>query len=102
MTEKDTKKLGEEQIEQVSGGSWNITEANGKKAGLSLRYDDGTEGEWGYLWNSGDYYWRGQKLSIYEAEAIVTFTNHCGRQPDSVAMAVDYYERLDNANNPHR
>ena len=30
-------------------------------------------GSWGYLYNSGDYYWKGQKVSMTEANAIVHF-----------------------------
>ena len=35
-------------------------------------------GSWGYLYNSGDYYWKGQKVSMTEANAIVHFTNDRG------------------------
>ena len=88
----EKKKLSEEDLNDVSGGSWNITEERGKRAGLSLRKEDGSAGSWGYLWNSGDYYWRGMKLTVHEAEAIDFFTYDTGRQPDSVSEAVQYYD----------
>ena len=92
MCENNNNKLTDEQIKDASGGSWYITEEDGKEAGLELRNEDGTAGSWGYLYNSGDYYWRGQRLSITEANAIIHFTKDMGRQPHSVQEATDKYK----------
>ena len=95
MEEKKTnnlnaRELSNSRLENVSGGSWRITEENGRRAGLSLRKEDGSEGEWGYLWNSGDYYWCGRKVTDGEAEAIALFTALKGRQPNSVEEALEF------------
>ena len=47
-------------------------------------------GSWGYLYNSGDCYWKGQKVSMTEANAIVHFTNDRGYQPDTLEEALKY------------
>ena len=70
--------IKEEDLKNVNGGSWFISEEDGKKAGLTLQSEDKTPGSWGYLYNSGDYYWKGQKVSMTEANAIVHFTNDRG------------------------
>ena len=86
-------KLNDEQLDAVSGGSWNITEAEAAMAGLTLRNEDGTTGEFGYLWNSGDYYWNGQKVDPKQADAIVVFCKKYGRRPESVEEAVKAYRK---------
>ena len=92
MNDKDKNMLDDKQLKDVDGGSWYITEEDGRAAGLELRNIDGTAGSWGYLWNSGDYYWRGKALDITEANAIVMFTKDMGRQPDSIEEATDKYK----------
>ena len=79
-------------LNEVNGGSWFITEEDGKAAGLELKKLDGTEGSWGYLYNSGDYYWKGHPLTETEANSIVHFTKDYHRQPDSIQQAVDLYK----------
>ena len=71
-----------------------ITEDTGKEAGLSLRNPDGTPGEWGYLWNSGDYYWQGNKVTDNEAAAIVQFYKQFNRRPFTVREAVEFDKSL--------
>jgi hypothetical protein len=97
MEEKENRmteeKIADSSMTDVSGGSWMITEDTGKEAGLSLRNPDGTPGEWGYLWNSGDYYWRGNKLTNDEAYAITQFYECFGKQPKNVKEAVQFYKK---------
>ena len=82
--------IKEEDLKNVNGGSWFISEEDGKKAGFTLQNEDKTPGSWGYLYNSGDYYWKGQKVSMTEANAIVHFTNDRGYQPDTLEEALKY------------
>ena len=81
----------EEELAQVSGGSIWLKEADGKAAGISLRNEDGSAGSWGYLWNTGDYYWRDEKLSFHDATVVATFTKRFGHQPDTVKEALSWY-----------
>lgn len=92
MTDKENKKLNDEQLKEADGGSWYITEEDGRAAGLELKNLDGSPGSWGYLYNSGDYYWKGHYLEITEANAIVMFTKDMGRQPNSIKEATDKYK----------
>lgn len=85
-------KVKDEALQEVNGGSWYITEEDGRAAGLELRKIDGSPGSWGYLYNTGDYYWRGHYLELNEANAIVHFTKDYGRQPNSIKEAVDRYK----------
>lgn len=85
-------KVKDEALQEVNGGSWYITEEDGRAAGLELRNIDGSPGSWGYMYNSGDYYWRGHYLELSEANAIVHFTKDMGRQPNSIKEAVDKYK----------
>ena len=97
MEEKNTElrkeKLSDSSLSDVSGGSIRIGEDLGKKSGLYLINSDGTPGEWGYLWNSGDYYWRGNKLTNDEAYAITQFYECFGKQPKNVKEAVQFYKK---------
>ena len=86
-------KLNDAQLDAVSGGSWKITEAEAAMAGLTLRNEDGTAGEFGYLWNSGDYYWNGQKVDPNQAEAIVVFVKKNGYRPKTVEEAVNAHRK---------
>ena len=90
--EMNVVEMNEAELAQVNGGSIWLKEADGKAAGLTLMKEDGSAGSWGYLWNTGDYYWRGQKLSNQEARSVSFFTKHCGHQPGSVAEAIRFYD----------
>ncbi len=92
MDNKDEKALNDQQLKEADGGSWYITEEDGKAAGLELKNLDGTAGSWGYVFNSGDYYWKGHYLDIDEANAIVHFTKDMGRQPETIKEATDKYK----------
>ena len=83
----ELKKLSDDELEQVAGGSLQVTEENAKKAGLTLKKEDGSPGSFGVFWNTGDYYWRGQKISNQEAWDIDFFTRRKGYQPDSIKEA---------------
>ncbi|MBR0417670.1 MAG: hypothetical protein IJI66_00705 [Erysipelotrichaceae bacterium] len=61
-TMNDKNKLNIEDMKDVNGGSIWVSEDRAKAIGVELRNEDGTPGEFGYLWNSGDYYFNGQKL----------------------------------------
>ena len=103
MTNTRGELLNDGQLDEVVGGSWRIPEDGGKKAGLSLRKSDGSPGSWGYLWNSGDYFWRGNKVSDGDAYDIYIFTYHNDRQPHSVKEANDFVKSIeqdDNIYNP--
>ena len=92
MNDKDKNLLNEKELNETEGGSWFITEEDGKAAGLELKNIDGTEGSWGYLYNSGDYYWKGHALTETEANAIVMFTKDTGKQPKSITEATEKYK----------
>ena len=87
-----TDNAKDDALENVNGGSWFITEEDGKEAGLALKNIDGAAGSWGYLYNSGDYYWRGHCLGLREANAIFHFTKDMHRQPNTIKEAVDRYK----------
>lgn len=75
--------LKDEQLDGVAGGSWFIGQEEGEAAGLYLLKSDGSPGEWGNLWNTGDYYFNGHKLNGKEATACVNFYKAYGRRPES-------------------
>ena len=87
-----SEKVKDETLKEVNGGSWFIKEEEGKAAGLELKNSVGTSGSWGYLYNSGDYYWRGKRITEEEASCIVHFTMEYHRQPESVKEATDKYQ----------
>ncbi|MBR4153400.1 MAG: bacteriocin [Selenomonadaceae bacterium] len=87
----ELEKLTDEELDQVVGGSWYITEEQAKKSGLTLKKEDGSPGSFGYLWNTGDYYWNGEKLSPSDACHVIYFVKCNGRQPSSIKEANEYY-----------
>lgn len=86
----DMTAMDEKNLNEVNGGSWVISEEEGKAAGLTLVNDDGTPGSWGTLWNSGNYKFQGKELAQYEAVAVVRFYNRKGRQPETLEEALEY------------
>ena len=70
----------------------NVREKPAKAAGIYLLKKDGTPGSWGNLWNTGDYYWRGEKINYYQANRIIDFHEKHGRQPNNLKEANDFYE----------
>ena len=97
MEEKEVRtaeeNVNENHLEGVAGGSWKVPEGVGKAVGLTLKKANGAPGEWGYLWNTGDYYWRGNKISDYEAYAITKYYEDLGREPSVLSEAVRHYEK---------
>lgn len=82
-------KIDDKNMNEVNGGSWVISEKEGKAAGLTLVNDDGSPGSWGTLWNTGNYYFQGQELAQYEASAVVRFYNNKGRPPKNLEEALE-------------
>ena len=87
----ELEKLSDAELDKVAGGSWYITEESAKMAGIKLLKEDGSPGSFGYLWNTGDYYWKGQKISSGDAYDVIFFVNSNGYQPDSIREANQYY-----------
>ena len=87
----ELEKLTDEELDQVAGGSWFITEKQAKMAGITLKKEDGSPGSFGYLWNTGDYYWNGEKLKRKDAYAVMYFVKWNGRQPNSLEEAKKYF-----------
>lgn len=73
------KKLSNEQIGEVNGGSMFHTEDRMKELGIELRNEDGTPGEFGYLWNTGDYYYNGEKIDDTDIARLGDFYDMNGR-----------------------
>lgn len=94
----ELEKLTDEELDQVAGGSWYITEEQAQKSGLTLKKEDGSPGSFGYLWNTGDYYWNGEKIKWTDARVIEYFVRSNGRQPSSLDEARKY--DLDNPYEP--
>ena len=89
----DDEKINDDNLTEISGGSWQLTEFKGKRAGITLRKADGSEGKWGNLWNTGDYYWHGKKLTNYQAYAIASYYDKFGREPSTVKEATEHYKK---------
>ena len=92
MTDKE--KLSAEALEGVNGGSMWIPEDDAKNCGIELRNEDGTPGEWGYLWNSGDYYFKGRKLTQNETARLLDFYARTGRPAESVEECMEYWGKV--------
>jgi len=89
---EELEKMSDEELEQVAGGSLQLSEEDAKKAGLTLKKEDGSPASFGVFWNTGDYYWRGQKISNQDAWNIDYFTRYKGYQPDSIKQANKFRE----------
>ena len=92
----ELEKLSDEELEKIAGGSWMVYEKPAKAAGIYLLKDDDTPGEWGWLYNTGNYYWRGQKINHFMANRIIEFNKKYGHQPNSVEEAYEDYENSGN------
>lgn len=90
----DKEKLSTEALEEVNGGSMWIREEEAKKCGIELRKEDGTPGEWGYLWNTGDYYFKGRKLSQNETARLLDYYEAKGRPAESVEECMEYWSKI--------
>ena len=87
---EELEKLSDDELEQVAGGSFRLTEEQAKKYEISLIKEDGSPGEFGYLWNTGDYYWHHQKISNEDIQCIKNFVNRKGYQPNNLREAKEF------------
>ena len=83
-------KMDEKHLQEVNGGSWVISEEDGKAAGLTLVNDDGSPGSWGTFYNNGNYHFQGKELAQYEAIAVVHFYADFGRAPKTLEEALEH------------
>ena len=88
MTDKHEMK--EEQVENVNGGSWRVPEFKAKAIGLELRNPDGSPGEFGFFYNDGDYYFKGEKISDSQLMDLINFYDAKGYAALDLDMAYDY------------
>ncbi|MBR1645918.1 MAG: hypothetical protein IJ685_03975 [Selenomonadaceae bacterium] len=97
MAEKDKfadEMLRDEELDGVAGGSIRVPEELAKKAGLTLVNEDGSPGKWGNLWNTGDYYWRGNKISDEDAHNIIHFIRSKDKVPNSIEEVNTFHENM--------
>ena len=92
--EEIKKELEQEELEQASGGSIFYIESVIRGAGIDLLKEDGTPGEFGYLWNTGDYYFQGQKIDSKDIKALVQFRKNHGAPAPSLKAAWDSYKSV--------
>lgn len=85
--EENKKNLSPEELDNVSGGSIAYPEEKVKKAGVYLQYEDGTPGSFGYLWNSGNYYFKGREISETDLELLIYYSEKYGFPAPSVQEA---------------
>ena len=88
----ELEKLNDDELDQVAGGSAFVTEKEAKQCGLTLKKSDGSPGSFGYLWNTGDYYWKGAKIDDDDAHKIVDFFKKENRLPNDVLEVREYYK----------
>lgn len=91
MNEKN--KLNIEDMKDVNGGSIWVSEDRAKAIGVELRNEDGTPGEFGYLWNSGDYYFNGQKLDQSDVARLLDYYDMTGKAASSLEEAMEYIHK---------
>ena len=95
IMEDQKRELNIDTMEEVTGGSFVHTEASIREAGIDLLLDDGkTPGEFGYLWNTGDYYFKGKKLKDDDIRALQKYQDHYGQIAPSLDAAWDYYNTI--------
>ena len=46
--------LTDEELDGVAGGSWKLTQKEAEKAGITLKKEDGSPGEFTWYYNFGD------------------------------------------------
>ena len=89
----ENRLINEDGIEKVNGGSWRVPEEKARIIGLELIKEDGVPGEFGYLWNSGDYYFKGKKLSEDELLDLLYFYDVEGHPAETLEQAKDYRKK---------
>ena len=93
--EEIKKELKKEELEQASGGSIFYIESVIRGAGIDLLKEDGTPGEFGYIWNTGDYYFQGKKIDSLDIKALLQYKDNHGAPAPSLQEAWDSYKRVD-------
>ena len=78
-----------EDLEKVAGGSIKHREKHIREAGIDLIKKDGTPGEFGYLWNTGDYYFQGKKLNDEEISVLLRYSWRHGQPAPSLKFAIE-------------
>jgi hypothetical protein len=91
--EEIKKELKKEELEQASGGSIFYIESVIRGAGIDLLKEDGTPGEFGYIWNTGDYYFQGKKIDSLDIKALTQYKENHGTPAPSLKAAWDSYKR---------
>ena len=91
--EEIKKELEQEELEQASGGSIFNIESVIRGAGIDLLMEDGTPGEFGYIWNTGDYYFQGKKIDSLDIKALTQYKENHGTPAPSLKAAWDSYKR---------
>ena len=97
MAEKDKyadEIMSDDELDNVAGGSIRVPEELAKKAGLTLVNEDGSPGEFGTFWNTGDYYWRGNKISDEDAHNIIHFIRRKDKVPNSIEEVNTFRENM--------
>lgn len=90
MTTK--RKLNIDALNMVAGGSIFHTEAEVTAAGIELWEVYGEKrGEFGYIYNTGDYYFKGRKLESSEVAALEYYAKRKGVAAPSLEEAVQAY-----------
>ena len=87
--EEIKKELKKEELEQASGGSIFNIESVIRGAGIDLLKEDGTPGEFGYIWNTGDYYFQGEKIDSLDIKALTQYKKNHGSPAPSLKAAWD-------------
>ena len=86
------KMLTVDEMNMVAGGSIFHKEDDVTAAGIELWEVYGEKrGEFGYIYNTGDYYFKGRKLESSEATALEHYTKKKGVVAPSVEEAVHWY-----------
>ena len=86
--------MNNKELNDVNGGSWLVTEERAAALGITLRNEDGTPGEFGYLWNTGDYYLGDRKLDSNEVARLTDFYDAHGYAAKSVEEAFEWFRSL--------
>ena len=60
-------------VNTADGHQWHITEQEALLAGLTLKNSDGTDGEWGHMWNIGVYHFHDKAVTLAQARALLKF-----------------------------
>ena len=78
-----------EDLDKVVGGSIERPEKQIRAAGIDLIKEDGTPGEFGYLWNTGDYYFQGKKLNDEEIDVLIDYGLLHNHPAPSLEVAIE-------------